>query len=68
MNRVQSDSYWYDVGYKTAKKETVDRMLEIIDTIDAECDKDVLAGNSVDLDEVFARLHNGVLALKGEHG
>lgn len=43
-----------------------DKVLEIIDTIDAECDKDVLAGNSVDLDEVFARLHNGVLALKGE--
>ena len=36
MNRERSDSYWYSVGYKAAKKETIDRMLDIIDKLDDE--------------------------------
>lgn len=33
MNRVQSDRYWYDEGRKTAKTETINCVLEIIDTV-----------------------------------
>lgn len=32
MNRTQSDSYWYDIGYKTARKKVIDQVLEIIDS------------------------------------
>ena len=31
MNRVQSDSYWYDTGYKAGEKDTIDKIMEIID-------------------------------------
>lgn len=65
MNRVQSDSYWYDTGYKTARKETADKMLEIIDNEDDYFDQLIRRGEVADLYEIFERMRDAVLALKG---
>lgn len=62
MNRVQPDSYWYDAGYKSAKKETIDNVLEVIDT--AQTYKMFEGQEDTYLDQ--RELRKAVLALRGE--
>ena len=63
MNRVQSDAYWYDAGYKTAKKETIDRVLESIDSIcDDFCTEEL---NCIPLITRVIEIRDSVRKMKG---
>lgn len=69
MNRVQSDSYWYDAGYKTAKTETINRLLEIVDEENnlSKLVEETPLGCGLN-DTLAKNIKNRVLALKGEQG
>ena len=46
------ESQWYDAGYKTARKETIDKMLEIID----ECEEDHDCGTDIDPEQAYEQV------------